>query len=72
MRLKVLIIIIFLSTNSFSQWFWQNPLPQGNTLNSVKFVNTISDMLLGGMELFLKQQMAELNGKYRKTPQKIV
>ena len=20
-------------------WFWQNPLPQGNTLNSVKFVN---------------------------------
>jgi hypothetical protein len=20
-------------------WFWQNPLPQGNTLNSVKFIN---------------------------------
>ena len=35
------LILILTSINLFSQsgWFWQNPLPQGNQLFGVKFVN---------------------------------
>ena len=34
---------------SFSQpgWFWQNPLPQGNNLTSVKFINTTTGWAVG-------------------------
>jgi len=33
---NLLFSLIFL-TNTYAQWFWQNPLPQGNFLISVSF-----------------------------------
>lgn len=39
---KIVLVFAFLLTISFqlnAQWFWQNPLPQGNPLFSVKFIN---------------------------------
>jgi photosystem II stability/assembly factor-like uncharacterized protein len=35
--LKLVVFTLFLSMNVFAQdgWFWQNPLPQGNTLNDI-------------------------------------
>src|SRR6187431_2126769 len=41
---------------SFSQngWFWQNPLPNGNTLNSVKFVNAQTGIAVGDLGTILR------------------
>lgn len=36
-KLFTVICLSLLSLSAFSQWFWQNPLPQGNSLNSVYF-----------------------------------
>ena len=39
---KTVLVFAFLLTISFqinAQWFWQNPLPQGNTLLDMSFVN---------------------------------
>ncbi len=53
MNLKKFITITFLilasQSNSLSQssWFWQNPLPQGSTLNSVKFINAQTGFAVG-------------------------
>lgn len=35
------------SLNTFPQWYWQNPLPQGNTLNSVKFTSSTAGWAVG-------------------------
>jgi hypothetical protein len=40
---KIVFVFSFLLTISFqinAQWEWQNPLPQGNTLKSICFINT--------------------------------
>lgn len=45
------VALLFLTlTEAYSQpgWFWQNPLPQGNNLNSVKFMNTTTGWAVGG------------------------
>ena len=41
---------------SFSQsgWFWQNPLPQGSTLNSVKFINAQTGIAVGNFGAVLR------------------
>ena len=40
---KLFLLIYFISflyiTNSYSQWFWQNPVPQGNVLFQVYFTD---------------------------------
>jgi len=49
---KILIIITAFifhqSTMAQGGWFWQNPLPQGNTLNSVCFVSATTGWTVGG------------------------
>jgi photosystem II stability/assembly factor-like uncharacterized protein len=39
-RISIIICLSLISAFAFSQWTWQNPLPQGNTLNSVYFPDT--------------------------------
>ncbi|MFA7418470.1 MAG: YCF48-related protein [Melioribacteraceae bacterium] len=36
---NLLIGLLFITSQLLAQWEWQNPLPQGNTLNDVKIVN---------------------------------
>lgn len=36
----VTFFIIYFSIYLNAQWAWQNPLPQGNTLKDIKFLNT--------------------------------
>ncbi|HKJ81940.1 MAG TPA: YCF48-related protein [Ignavibacteriaceae bacterium] len=50
----VLLDIIFFSIFCFGQWFWQNPLPQGNTLLSVFMVNPDLGYTVGTMGTILK------------------
>ncbi len=37
--LNLVLLCCFISSSVFSQWFWQNPKPQGNSLQSVCFIN---------------------------------
>ncbi len=41
------IITLFLTQICSAQWFWQNPLPQGNTLRSVKFISPTTGWAVG-------------------------
>lgn len=47
----VIIFIIFTSQFSFSQtgWIWQNPLPHGNNVNVVKFLNVNTGWYFSGV-----------------------
>ena len=53
LTLSLLTIIVNVS---FSQpgWFWQNPLPQGNSLGSVKFINTSTGWAVGSLGTILR------------------
>ena len=52
----LLLILILLSFNTFSQtgWVWQNPLPQGNTLQSVCYINAPTGIAVGGSGTILR------------------
>jgi photosystem II stability/assembly factor-like uncharacterized protein len=39
MKMLIFLIVIFLTTSLHAQWEWQNPLPQGNSLNAVHFID---------------------------------
>ena len=63
--MKKIYTIIFLVCSiqfiySQSGWFWQNPLPQGNDLNSVTFVNSNNGFAVGSGTI-LKTSNAGLN-----------
>ena len=48
-------IVLFLTGfSSFAQWEWQNPLPQGNTLNSVYFTDASTGYAVGVVGTILK------------------
>lgn len=38
-KIIILSMLLLCSLLSFSQWEWQNPLPQGNTLKTIFFIN---------------------------------
>ena len=48
-RLLIGLALIFLATTSFAQqgWFWQNPLPQGNSLYDVHFTDANTGWAVG-------------------------
>ena len=52
---KIIILLILVYSSIFAQsgWFWQNPLPQGNTLNSVFFYDTNSGWAVGNYGVIL-------------------
>ncbi|MDQ3019534.1 MAG: YCF48-related protein [Bacteroidota bacterium] len=47
--------------SSQSSWFWQNPLPQGNTLNCVKFVNSQTGFAAGNVGAIMESTNAGEN-----------
>ena len=51
---KVFYLIFIIIENISAQWFWQNPLPQGNTLNSVKFISSNVGWAVGGSGTIMK------------------
>ena len=52
--IKILALLFLMSFSVKAQWFWQNPLPQGNTLNSVDFINSNTGWAVGGYGTILK------------------
>jgi photosystem II stability/assembly factor-like uncharacterized protein len=62
--LLIQVVFFFLTlTEAYSQpgWFWQNPLPQGHTLNSVKFINTTTGWAVGDGGTILRTTNSGLN-----------
>ena len=56
-KILLLLFISILVSESFSQtpaWFWTNPLPQGNQLNSVRFINSTTGFAVGNNGTMLK------------------
>jgi len=45
---------MFISAIAFAQWKWQNPLPQGNYLSCVKFVDANTGYAVGSGGTILK------------------
>ena len=64
--------IFFLCLNSFlysqqSGWFWQNPLPQGNTVVSIKFVNSLTGYAAAEYGILLKTTNSGYNWFFQTT-----
>jgi photosystem II stability/assembly factor-like uncharacterized protein len=51
---QTLFFILLVTQICFAQWFWQNPLPQGNTLRSVKFISSEVGWAVGDVGTILK------------------
>ena len=41
------ILLLMFPVVAFPQWFWQNPLPQGNPLTSIKFTDANTGYAVG-------------------------
>src|ERR1035437_5162704 len=53
--IRILILyLLIIPLNCLSQWSWQNPLPQGNNLSSVRFVNNNTAFAVGDGGTILK------------------
>jgi photosystem II stability/assembly factor-like uncharacterized protein len=61
MKKSILIVIILIPLVAISQWRWQNPLPQGNTLTSVFFTDTLTGYAVGEMGTMMKTIDGGLN-----------
>ncbi len=44
------------SSTSAGNWIWQNPLPQGNPLSSVRFADAQTGWALGALGILLKTE----------------
>ena len=53
-KISFLIWLSFISILAFSQWTWQNPLPQGNSLSSVYFTDANTGYAVGGFGTIVK------------------
>ena len=47
LKISLLVFIISITTSAQEGWFWQNPLPQGNTLYSIFFINPNTGWAVG-------------------------
>jgi len=64
---KLILVILFsliISNYSFSQWTWQNPLPHGNQVNSVKFINNNTGWYFSSVTSNYKTTNGGLNWNY--------
>ena len=54
-KLLIITYVVFLySLKTYPQWYWQNPLPQGNSLQSVNFVSSTVGFTVGQGGAILK------------------
>ena len=59
--LQTLLFFLLATQICFGQWYWQNPLPQGNDLLSVYFINYNTGWAVGGAGTILKTTNAGNN-----------
>ena len=56
MKITITLLTFIILSNLViaQQWYWQNPLPQGNHLNDVSFVSQTIGWTVGGYGTILK------------------
>ncbi|MCX7611947.1 MAG: YCF48-related protein, partial [Ignavibacterium sp.] len=59
--LLIVITSVFLIREVYSQWFWQNPLPQSNPLYSVKFIDANTGWAVGELGTIIKTTDGGIN-----------
>ncbi|MBK8553735.1 MAG: hypothetical protein IPL53_22870 [Ignavibacteria bacterium] len=62
-----LILDIFIAltiSKSQTNWYWQNPLPQGNDLNHIQFANNSTGFAVGNAGTFAKTTNGGVNWSY--------
>ena len=52
--IKILFFFLMVTQICSAQWFWQNPLPQGNSLSSVYFTDSNTGWVVGSCGTILK------------------
>jgi hypothetical protein len=60
--LKTITCVLFLCiqiTARQNEWFWKNPLPQGNDITSIFFIDSSSGWMCGNAGTILKTAQAE-------------
>ena len=57
----ILPALLIFSNFTVAQWFWQNPLPQGNTLRSLWAFDSNNFVAVGDAGVFLKTNDAGLS-----------
>ena len=48
------LLFVFITFTSYSQWHWQNPYPQGHTLDDITFCNENIGWAVGEFGTILK------------------
>lgn len=68
--IKYLIVVLtYVITNGANaQWFWQNPLPQGNFLNDIKLINKNIGYAIGSWGTVIKTTDAGVTWKEKEFP----
>ncbi|MEO6694642.1 MAG: YCF48-related protein [Ignavibacteria bacterium] len=67
----IIILLCFVSANSIysqSNWFWQQPLPTGNFLWAVDFININTGYAVGTVGTVMKTTNGGLNWELKNTP----
>lgn len=59
-----LVIILFITNNSYSQLQWQNPLPQGNFLTDITFADSLNGYACGYAGTIVKSNDSGNNWEY--------
>jgi photosystem II stability/assembly factor-like uncharacterized protein len=52
--LSITLILILIAFQAVAQWVWQNPKPQGNTLNSVCYITPETGFAVGEFGTIIK------------------
>ena len=59
--IKILFLVLIIPITSFTQWEWQNPLPQGYNLNDVMILNDNNIYAVGDESTFMKSSDGGIN-----------
>src|SRR4030066_1977700 len=54
LKISLLVFILSITISAQEGWFWQNPIPPGNSLLSVEFINTTIGFAVGDESMILK------------------
>ena len=58
---RILFFFFLVTQICLAQWFWQNPLPQGNHLASVKFISSTVGWAVGSGGTILRTTDGGIN-----------
>jgi photosystem II stability/assembly factor-like uncharacterized protein len=61
LKISLLVFILSIIISAQEDWFWQNPLPQGNTLNDIDFFDEYFGLGVGNTSTIIKTSDGGLN-----------